>query len=379
MGFRFLLPLALAALLSACSDGQGASETRSGPACPSNLQDVAVQVFQRSCIDADCHGSADRAGGLDLETADLEVQLFGHEALLCGGEVRVVPGDAASSHLIAKLRGTSDCGAPMPPIGDPLDPATVDCMASWIDALDPVTTCESWCGALCVDLMSSPEHCGECGNACPDTAACVDGACTCPGGAFVCDASCVDRTSDPTNCGECGTDCGELFCLQGECSADCGELTECSGACVDLSTNPNHCGTCGRTCGPGTSCVDGGCQCGAATISFATDVQSIFSASCASNGCHNGAGGPGSPGGGPGGGGASLDLTVGNAHQSLLSTTTPCGPVVAPGDAAASILIGKLTGSELCMGSLMPKGDPALAPELIDTIATWICQGAENN
>ena len=154
MGFRFLLPLALAALLSACSDGQGASETRSGPPCPSNLQDVAVQVFQQSCIDAGCHGSADRAGGLDLETADLEVQLFGHEALLCGGEVRVVPGDAASSHLIAKLRGTSDCGAPMPPIGDPLDPATVDCMASWIDALDPVTTCES---CLCVDLMSSFE------------------------------------------------------------------------------------------------------------------------------------------------------------------------------------------------------------------------------
>ena len=46
MGFRFLLPLALAALLSACSDGQGASETRSGPPCPGNLQDVAVQVFQ---------------------------------------------------------------------------------------------------------------------------------------------------------------------------------------------------------------------------------------------------------------------------------------------------------------------------------------------
>ncbi|MGB5550240.1 MAG: hypothetical protein WBO74_07075, partial [Thermoanaerobaculia bacterium] len=199
------------------------------------------------------------------------------------------------------------------------------------------------------------------------------------GGAFVCDASCVDRASDPTNCGECGTDCGELFCLQGECSADCGELTECSGACVDLLTDANHCGTCGATCGSGTSCVDGECQCGAATLSFATDVQPIFSASCASNGCHDGAGGPGRPVGSPGGGGTSLDLTVGNAYPSLLDTTTPCGPVVSPGNAAASILIGKLTGTELCMGSLMPKGDPALTPELIDTIATWICQGAEDN
>lgn len=378
MSFRQLAPLALAAVLSACSGDQGTADTRSDVPCPTNLDEVAAQVFQPSCVDAGCHGSADRAGGLDLETNALELQLFGREAALCGGEVRVVPGDAASSHLIAKLRGTSDCGAPMP-IGTSLATETIDCMASWIDALDPATTCESCGGALCVDLMSSSEHCGECGNACPDTAACVDGACACPGGFNVCASSCVDTTSNPMHCGECGTECGELFCLQGECAADCGELTECSGACVDLFSDANHCGGCGRTCGPGASCMDGSCRCGTSTISFANGVQPIFTASCASNGCHDGVGGPGRPGGGPGGGGTSLDLTVGNAYQSLLAATTPCGPVVAPGDAAASILIGKLTGSELCMGSQMPKGDPALAPELIDTIATWICQGAEDN
>jgi hypothetical protein len=27
----------------------------------------------------------------------------------------------------------------------------------------------------------------------------------------------------------------------------------------------------------------------------------------------------------------------------------------------------------------MPKGDPPLAEDLIDTIATWICQGAGDN
>jgi hypothetical protein len=95
-------------------------------------------------------------------------------------------------------------------------------------------------------------------------------------------------------------------------------------------------------------------------------------------GCHDGVGGPGRPGG-PGGGGTSLDLTVGNSYQSLLATTTSCGPVVAPGDVGSSLLIGKLTGTEVCTGGRMPKGDPPLAPELIDTIATWICQGAENN
>jgi hypothetical protein len=42
-------------------------------------------------------------------------------------------------------------------------------------------------------------------------------------------------------------------------------------------------------------------------------------------------------------------------------------------------LVGKLTGAELCMGSQMPKGDSPLEPELIATIADWICQGAEDN
>jgi hypothetical protein len=55
------------------------------------------------------------------------------------------------------------------------------------------------------------------------------------------------------------------------------------------------------------------------------------------------------------------------------------GPVVVPGDPEGSLLIGKLTGLALCTGSQMPKGDPPLADNLIDTIATWICQGAEDN
>jgi hypothetical protein len=113
-------------------------------------------------------------------------------------------------------------------------------------------------------------------------------------------------------------------------------------------------------------------------VSFSSAIQPIFGASCASTGCHDGSGGPGPPGG-QGAGGTSLDLTAGRAYESLLETTTPCGPVVVPGDPAGSLLVGKLTGSELCSGSRMPKGDPALAPELIDTIATWICQGAEDN
>ena len=143
-------------------------------------------------------------------------------------------------------------------------------------------------------------------------------------------------------------------------------------------TDSRNCGACGAGCGLGASCSAGMCQCGTETVSFAGDVQPIFSASCASMGCHDGVGGTGRPGG-PGGGGVDLDLTPGNAFASLLNSMTNCGPVVAPGDPAGSVLIGKLTGSELCMGTQMPKGDPPLAENLIDTIATWICQGAADN
>lgn len=361
--------------LSGCSDGQGAPATRSG--CPTNLGELAAQVFQPSCIDSGCHGSDDRAGGLDLETTALELQLIGREAALCSGQIRVVPGDAEGSHLIAKLRGASDCGSPMP-IGAPLPPETIDCVAAWIDQLDASSACETCGGMVCVDLRTDAQHCGSCGQACGGMATCVDGGCVCPGDLAACGSGCVDLDSDPANCGSCGSGCGDLFCLQGDCSTDCGELTQCGNACVDLLSHSNHCGACGNACGPGASCLDGQCQCTSATVSFANDVQPIFSASCASMGCHDGVGGPGRPGW-PGAGGTSLDLTSGSSYQSLLGATTSCGPVIAPGEPESSVLIGKLTGTELCMGSQMPKGDAPLAPELIDTIAIWICQGAENN
>jgi hypothetical protein len=369
--------LMLFAVLGACGDGQATQTARSDAPCPTNLPELEAQVFQPSCIDSGCHSSSDRAGGLDLETGPLELELLGREAALCGGETRVVPGDSANSLLIAKLRGTSDCGAQMP-IGAELATETIDCVSAWIDQLDVSNACETCGGTACIDLQADAQHCGACGQACGGTAVCLDGGCACPSDLSACDSGCIDLDSDPANCGSCGSGCGDWFCLRGGCSADCGELTECGGACVDLMNDSNHCGACGKACGPGASCFDGQCQCGNATVSFASDVQPIFSAGCASRGCHDGVGGPGPPGG-QGGGATSLDLTLGNSYQSLLGATTSCGAVVAPGDPGSSVLIGKLTGTALCMGSQMPKGDAPLAPALIDTIAIWICRGAGNN
>ena len=369
------LGVGLIASCSGDSGDPGVTDPRTGPPCPTKLEEVASQVFEVSCVDAGCHGSSDRAAGLDLRAPDLEQELFGQAAALCDGEVRIVPGDAASSYLIDKLRGTG-CGSQMP-VADPLPDETIDCIAAWIDGLDPSGVCETCgAGALCVDLATDPAHCGACENACPETSSCIDGTCTCPGGESICNATCVDLMSDPANCGACSTDCGALFCLEGQCSSDCGDLSECSGACVDLLNDSANCGTCGSVCGAGSSCVGGQCQCGDTTISLANDIQPIFTQSCASNGCHDGNSRPGGPGAG---GATSLELTAGNALQSLLDTTTPCGPVLVPGDPASSVLVGKLTGTELCMGSLMPKGNGSITTAQIDLIATWVCQGAANN
>lgn len=109
-----VMALAHLVALSACSDGGGSPRMRSDYLCPTTLQEVATQVFQSSCIGGGCHSSVDRAGALDLEGSALELELIGREAAFCNGETLVIPGDGEGSLLIAKLRGTADCGAKMP-------------------------------------------------------------------------------------------------------------------------------------------------------------------------------------------------------------------------------------------------------------------------
>jgi hypothetical protein len=52
---------------------------------------------------------------------------------------------------------------------------------------------------------------------------------------------------------------------------------------------------------------------------------------------------------------------------------------VAPGSAATSYLINKLTGVDMCAGTAMPKADSRLSQAQIDVVRGWICQGAPNN
>ncbi|MBN1772849.1 MAG: hypothetical protein JXB32_16380 [Deltaproteobacteria bacterium] len=99
----------------------------------------------------------------------------------------------------------------------------------------------------------------------------------CPPGYTRCGASCVDLNSSPDHCGACDAACpaGEV-CNEGHCAGSCVTgLTDCGGACVDLQTDEAHCGSCGRTCGAAEECVDGGCVC----------VPSCTGRECGPDGC----------------------------------------------------------------------------------------------
>jgi hypothetical protein len=120
-------------------------------------------------------------------------------------------------------------------------------------------------------------------------------------------------------------------------------------------------------------CSAGRCACkSAGTVSFARDIQAIFSRSCATRGCHAGLRPQ-----------AGLNLSQGAAYAEIVGVASEqCGASrvrVAPGDPAASYLVDKLLGVDLCFGTQMPKAGVSLPQADLDAIGSWVCSGAANN
>jgi hypothetical protein len=338
--------------------------------CTPDLETLRAEIFTPGCALPSCHASADAAGGLDLEIADLEAELIGAPSGTCDGWIRVIPGAPDESLFYTKLAGPAPCGTLMPPTTE-LPPEQVACVRTWIENLEGMD-CETCGGDACVDLESDPQHCGTCDNACPGGVSCSAGSCVCPDGHEPCEDACVDTQSDPQNCGGCGSGCepGQV-CWMGVCADACAELTDCGGACVDTQTNPDHCGTCDNACANGSACVMGGCDCPGDGVSFAAEVEPLLVDACAGMGCH---GFPASA--------AGLDLRLGNAHGNLVGVpSSQCNDrlLVAPGQPGASYLMDKLHGINLCFGTKMPKGAPSLSAAQIAAISEWICRGAADD
>jgi hypothetical protein len=97
------------------------------------LTDVQADVFTPSCAFSSCHGSV-AEGGLSLEEGNAWAELVDVESEDAPGNTRVVPGDADSSYLMAKLNGDADIeGDPMPPSGGLTD-AQIQSVRDWINA-----------------------------------------------------------------------------------------------------------------------------------------------------------------------------------------------------------------------------------------------------
>jgi hypothetical protein len=103
-------------------------------------------------------------------------------------------------------------------------------------------------------------------------------------------------------------------------------------------------------------------------VSYASQVQPIFNASCTTN-CHGG----NRPS-------AGLDLTPAGSWNDLVNAPGDCGRLrVVPGSVASSYLVNKLTGEGMCSGTQMPARGVTLPGSQLDTIRAWICQGAPKN
>lgn len=97
-----------------------------------NLTDIWVNVFQPAC--STCHFDDSGLGFWADSKLNSWTTLVNQPALFCDDVLRVVPGDAAASHLVRKLEGTMACGDQMP-LGDlPLEETTIAAIRAWIDA-----------------------------------------------------------------------------------------------------------------------------------------------------------------------------------------------------------------------------------------------------
>jgi hypothetical protein len=91
------------------------------------------QLFQQTCADASCHGSADSSTGLDLRSNAVAERLVGVPgSAACGERLLIDPDDPANSLILLKLDEPPPCGSRMP-LGSELTAEQKACVRTWID------------------------------------------------------------------------------------------------------------------------------------------------------------------------------------------------------------------------------------------------------
>jgi hypothetical protein len=109
--------------------GGGGPDAQVAPSCsPTTVQST---IFEQKCAGA-CHGASSPAMGLDLVSPGLADRIANRTSDACGGLPLVVPGDPATSYLLAKLAPNPTCGEQMPAGGAALSAEEYDCVSDWI-------------------------------------------------------------------------------------------------------------------------------------------------------------------------------------------------------------------------------------------------------
>lgn len=258
------------------SDDAGASTPP--PAPPSPTGECADGMF---LCNGQCVGKNDPAYGCGA--ASCTPCLITHGTAQCvAGACAVKTCDKGYSDCNGKaadgceldLSKATSCGA-----CNAVCPAAAPVCAPAGDSFECGTGCTPaaplLCGAECVDPMTSKNHCGSCGMACPDVpngeTTCTAGLCgfTCHPDFHACNGKCA-AASDVNACGASCAVCPKPpnatpSCTGGACGfvcsagfADCNQ-NAADGCEVTLATDLQNCGACGVKCEAGGTCTDGKC------------------------------------------------------------------------------------------------------------------------
>lgn len=136
---RAVVVLAAGCILTAC----GGSDDGGAEAETATFQRIQTEVFDVSCSSDSCHSSVGQAGSMILDAEHSWNELVNHAPAnpiaVAHGWMRVMPGEADRSFLLAKLTHTLAAGEGlgMPYNAAPLDAGTIAVIRAWIEAGAP--------------------------------------------------------------------------------------------------------------------------------------------------------------------------------------------------------------------------------------------------
>lgn len=387
-----------AVLLASCAPGSGDGLNVSGRPLSeggnvplaATLESIQVNVFDAACIV--CHAGAAAPLGLRLDANSSFVNLVGVPSSQVGSLLRVDPGNPDGSYLIRKLEGTAAEGELMPLGGPALPQTTIDFVRQWI-ADGALADSQGPAGQppVVISMAPAPDSMG------PDFPAEIT-----LGFDRDLDASTVNALTitlvrsggdsvfgDPADVPVASTSVGlsqvnprlAIVDLAGVSAVDDRYRVTAEGSGPNLILSVEGVALDGEFSGafPSGDGTEGGdfvadFEIAGLQPSLDSIQANVFTATCATAGCHTG----------PAGGGLPAGLDLSNADASFASLVNAVSlqdaPTlrVEPFNADGSFLIHKLEGTQGPNGGgRMPAFGPPLDPATIGVIRNWIDNGAE--